>query len=407
MSREVTAVQIPRPAPPHRPPWTSRLSGAAVPHAAGDRGIALVAVIFALLALVALGHTALYLARQEWLIADLAARRTGARHAAEAGAAILAATWDARRYRPLALLETAPPEEGELGGGLHYRARVRRLGTELFLVESTGIEALNRASVTVGHLLWALEPAARLAAFPAAVTARSDVRLAGGAVVDATRATLPPPGWTGAPCQPFTASADSLYPSGRLAALAVAPDAAVLTEGGTALYGTPPMLPVEDAPPPALGPLSGAFLATRAERYVNATVTPGPITVAGTCDLSAPANWGAPSDPLGPCGAYFPLVAGTGAVTMDGGEGQGVLVVDGDLEIRSAAYFAGIVLVRGRLALRDNAVLVGFAVAGGGVELGAGARAEASACAALRALSTSEALQRAFRLPQGGWIPLY
>lgn len=375
---------------------------------AGRRqGSALVLAVFALLALAALGHAALYLAGQEWAIAVAAARRLAARHAAETAAARTAAAWEWQRFRSLGVLEAAPADEGRLDGGVRYRAAVRRLARELYLIEAAGTPEESGGTVRVGRLLWALDPVARVAAFPAGLMTAGDVHILENAVVDGTRAALPPPGWTGPPCETFAAIIDSLYPAGTTAGLALGTEGAVTRGSGASLQGSPPILRLPDVPPPGLGPVDAAGLADLADRRVEGAVTPHPSVRDGGCDTGAAGNWGAPSDPRGPCGAYFPLVAGAGIVTVAGGEGQGILVVDGDLQLTGDARYAGILLVRGRLLLGERAALTGFAAAGTGVELRGEARAEASACAALRALSLNSALQHAFRIPQGNWIPLF
>src|SRR5207237_1513816 len=54
--------------------------------------------------------------------------------------------------------------------------------------------------------------------------------------------------------------------------------------------------------------------------------------------------------PTGACGKYFPIVhiTGTGAV-INGQEGQGVLLVDGSLNIQGGFQFFGIVIIKGSL----------------------------------------------------------
>lgn len=380
----------------------------AVSQSVGKResGVALAIVIFVLLALVGLGHTALYVASQEWLIARAAADRTGVRHAAEGAAALLAATWETRRYRWLGQLEAVPGASGRLENGFRYETWVRRVGRELYLIESTGFAEPAGVRVQVGRVVWALDPVARLAALPAALTSGGEVIIEDQAQVDGERVALPPPGWAGPPCDSLGAVIDSLYPTGQTAGLAVSAETAVAAPPG-GVQGAPSILKLGDIPAVALGPVDVERLVALAERRAAGSTFPSAVVAGETCDTRAPLNWGAPGDPLGPCGTYFPLVAGDGDLTLVGGEGQGVLVVDGDLEIRGDARYAGIVLVRGRLVLGDSAFITGFALADRGATLGGNARLEASACAALQALARSEDLQRAFRIPEGNWIPLF
>jgi hypothetical protein len=60
------------------------------------------------------------------------------------------------------------------------------------------------------------------------------------------------------------------------------------------------------------------------------------------------------------CEQYFPVIHAPGDVALDGGMGQGILLVDGDLLVRGDARFVGLVVVRGRIELASpNASLTG------------------------------------------------
>lgn len=91
----------------------------------------------------------------------------------------------------------------------------------------------------------------------------------------------------------------------------------------------------------------------------GAIVTPSPVMAAGACDTSATTNWGDPSG--GACGAHLPVIKALGNLTVRGGVGQGILIVDGDVVFENGASFAGLVL------LADDFVTG----AGGGSVLGA------------------------------------
>jgi hypothetical protein len=66
------------------------------------------------------------------------------------------------------------------------------------------------------------------------------------------------------------------------------------------------------------------------------------------CDTAAPENWGEPNRWMGgPCTGYYPVIHAPSDLVIDGGRGQGVLVVEGNLTIQGGAEFTGVVLVRG------------------------------------------------------------
>ena len=76
-----------------------------------------------------------------------------------------------------------------------------------------------------------------------------------------------------------------------------------------------------------------------------------PTTVSGKCDYSNRYNWGDPANPTGPCGSYFPIIhiGGTGTSIINGNEGQGILLIDGDLSVQGGFQWYGIVIVKGSM----------------------------------------------------------
>ena len=73
-------------------------------------------------------------------------------------------------------------------------------------------------------------------------------------------------------------------------------------------------------------------------------------TIGGDCRTGQafPSNWGNPENPGAACFEWFPLIHITGdANVQSGGVGQGILLVDGDLELRGFFVFYGIIIVQG------------------------------------------------------------
>jgi hypothetical protein len=102
-------------------------------------------------------------------------------------------------------------------------------------------------------------------------------------------------------------------------------------------------------------------LASRADIQLgrDARVAPAPSIVDGRC-VATNANWGAPLTPSSACGTRVPLVFASGDLTIDGGAGQGVLLVDGHLAITGPFTFSGqIVARRGIETLADNITISG------------------------------------------------
>jgi len=91
-----------------------------------------------------------------------------------------------------------------------------------------------------------------------------------------------------------------------------------------------------------------AAMATITLAGTNFANSIGPAVTNGLCDYSVLTNWGSPTNPAGPCGNYFPIIHITGpSVTINGQEGQGILLVDGSLSVQGGFQFYGITIVRG------------------------------------------------------------
>ena len=97
----------------------------------------------------------------------------------------------------------------------------------------------------------------------------------------------------------------------------------------------------------------GATFAQLAAR-ANITVPAGnystaPVVNGGVCDKTVLTNWGDGMNPLGACANYFPIIHATGTITLNNTQGQGILLVDGDLNVQGSYQFFGIVVIQGDL----------------------------------------------------------
>lgn len=90
---------------------------------------------------------------------------------------------------------------------------------------------------------------------------------------------------------------------------------------------------------------------------------PQPATSNGACDTSQPSNWGDPlrATPAAACESYFPIIYAAGDLTLSTGSGQGILLVEGNLNISGSFTFYGPVIVRGSFTSSGN----GTHIAGG------------------------------------------
>src|SRR5207237_1988037 len=72
----------------------------------------------------------------------------------------------------------------------------------------------------------------------------------------------------------------------------------------------------------------------------------GPAVSNGQCDPLTQTNWGSPTSPAGPCGNYFPIIYINGDAQINGNEGQGILLVNGGLNVQGGCQFYGLTVVR-------------------------------------------------------------
>jgi hypothetical protein len=92
------------------------------------------------------------------------------------------------------------------------------------------------------------------------------------------------------------------------------------------------------------------------------------------CDKTAPLNLGEPrrgggSVPL--CYNYFPIVHGTGAQLKfaSNTRGQGILLVDGNLELVGGFEWTGLIIVRGEMKVTGNGNKINGAILTEGVDI--------------------------------------
>ncbi|MGH7607853.1 MAG: hypothetical protein ACREME_10990, partial [Gemmatimonadales bacterium] len=76
-----------------------------------------------------------------------------------------------------------------------------------------------------------------------------------------------------------------------------------------------------------------------------------PRVTNGVCDRNDPLNWGDGINPSGACANHFPIVhlKGAGVTSLNGIQGQGILLVDGDLNVQGSYEFFGVTIIRGGL----------------------------------------------------------
>ncbi len=372
------------------------MSRAARSSNAGERGFAIPLILLVLLAVTAFGQLLHYLARQELTVAGAERDLLVARLAAEGGVRVVGSGGQA--LAAATRVGDSTVVERVHGPRVTYRVAAHRLTRELYLLAGEGrVDGVSRART--GRLTWALDPGARLAALPAAVAAPAALVVADSARVAGDRVTDAPLAWSATECAPHQPLADSLFPNGLVTASAVWAPPAPTLEPARRRH-----LPLDLDPPSLdLGVLSLRDLAELADLTVGEPSGSARIHLGSGCPATVAGGWGTPLDPAGRCGVHLPLVVVRGSLEVTGGEGQGVLVVNGGVSFSANATYAGLVLAAGAVRLADDARVAGWIRSGEQVVLEDRARVVASACAGLRALAHA-ALRSMRAVPAGSWI---
>jgi hypothetical protein len=356
--------------------------------------------IFALVIVGVLVAASFFVGRQEQLVGRNTIRLQQAFAAAEAGAQQQAAAWDSRQLNRLAVGDSVP-FEGTLAGSGWYRGAVRRLSTLLFLIRSEGFSPDSTGRQHVG-LLVRLRPIEVRIRAALETTGPTDVE--GSAAVDGNDNL--PFGWAG--CPP---------PGPPLAGLRVPDVALVTTSGGcsglSCVSGSPHL--AADSAVTVAALMRFGDVDFDALRGLATKVVPGgtrriePSVSAGDCASGDPNNWGSPLQPTGACGGYFPIVWVEGDIDISGAQGQGVLVVNGDLTVQGNFEFYGPVIIRGRVRTVGTGghFTGGMVAAGRGLapnELHGNGAVRYSSCALERARTRSAG---ATLLRERSWVNLY
>ena len=132
----------------------------------------------------------------------------------------------------------------------------------------------------------------------------------------------------------------------------------------------------------------------------------------GSCNTGDVENWGDPLNPTSTCGGYAPIIYAPGDLNLNQGEGQGILLVEGDLRVQGRFEFYGVVIVRGSMTTAGGgagAIHFRGAVMAANVNLddnriAGNAQIQYSSCAVIRA---QIAAGIGSQLRSRGWLQLF
>lgn len=319
-----------------------------MPRLRDERGIALLLTILSLVVVGALVSGFFMSAMLENRAGQNSRKVEQAFAAAEYGVAETIANWNVVSWNVLPAMGIDSVAGASTAGSGSYDGTVRRLNNELFLVDVTGYSGTGQARQRIGAFV---KLRSILFDIEAALTTRGPSTVGGNAGIDGSDHL--PAGW------------DDCPPLGGSKAGIRIPNAGDLKyiggcQGAGCISGNPKVDPdpfmdddtffdYGDGDWEALKRLANKKLP--AGNYQN--IAPM-LDGGGDCDIGQQKNWGDPINPTGACGNYYPVIYVSGDLTVNTGIGQGLLLVDGDLNAQGGFEFYGIVVVRGALKSAGN-----------------------------------------------------
>jgi hypothetical protein len=355
--------------------------------------------IFALVVIGVLVGASFFIGRQEQAVGRNTVRAQQAFSAAEAGVHLQVAAWDPIVYNSMAVGGEVA-FAGTLTGNEWYRGSVRRLNELLYLVRSEGFSSDSASRQQVGMLV-RLRPVE--IDINAALTTQGEVQVGGSSETNGFDSE--PPGWTG--CPPLQPGLPGI----------LLPDADDISTSGcgglSCVEGNPQVAEdptINDSTLTTFGDATfDDWRALATKLITGGTRRIEPSLTGGACNTADPDNWGAPLDPASTCGGYFPIVWVEGDLNINGVQGQGVLLVNGDLDVQGGFEFYGPVLVKGTLNTQGTGGHFNGGVVAANVDLDqsdilGNAVVSYSSCAIARALQNSAP---AAPLRARSWVNLY
>jgi hypothetical protein len=321
---------------------------------------------------------------------------TQATEAAEAGLNDLIANWSVV-YNTYGIYGDSTFPTVNFGGNRRYSQVLTRMGGGKYLLRSRG-DLLDAGGTVIAtrYLGRYLRLAIPFLDIQAAITAQDGINAGGN--IDIIGFDTSPPNWTGCPPGVNKAGARSR--------------ADVTAHGASSIVGSPPFIQYDSTlvdsvfttPFYSLVPMTTLTLPPASYTGMAPSLTGSPSKCNGS-DLN---NWGEPyaaptSGVVTQCQGYFPIIHIPGNASLTTGRGQGILLVDGDLNIQGNFIFDGIVIVLGSLqtAGTGNKVTGAAMTAGTSTSIVGNPDIIYSSCAIYRALQFSV---RAAPMPSRSWV---
>jgi hypothetical protein len=373
-----------------------------------ERGMALAVALFALVVIGTLVASTFFAGRLEQQSGENTLYTNQATEAAEAGISDVLGS-----VRPATLLSLAAGGPAadlgtvSLGSRVDVSRQLSRLTSSVFLIRSVGTRRNAAggalATRTEGTMVRLVTPKLTIRGGLAAI---GQISVTGNATVSGIDTT--PPGWLTAPAVDCPPEADKP---------GVTYNGSLTQTGSSVITGSPPKQ--------ADGTLnSGNLLGNTTFDQLKALTTlvltsnisglaPATTGTPPVCNTAVQSNWGEPVDKTNPCFDYFPIIYHYGDLSISGsGMGQGILLVEGNLNVQGRISFFGPVIATGAVDVRgtgsDDVKFYGGIVASDvqldDSRLSGNATVLYSSCANRRALQGSGVVTR---LAERGWVQLY
>lgn len=360
------------------------------------RGFVLPLVLLSLALMGALAGAVMLGSRLRWQSGKRSLEALQAHAVAESEVARLIAGWDPLLADSMLVGAVAAIPASSPGHGISAADSVMRLGQGLYLVGAVGLRTAADGTLLardgIAELI-RLESPTLPDSMAVSTAGPLDVTDAGQ--IDGIDHV--PSGWTGwcpAPAAP-----------GAGVMAAIGPSIGAHCTSGSCISGGPPIA-TDSALSAAVihqrGAMSFSELLAAADHRVGGTIlSVGPVVTGGRCSITDSLNWGDPSAPSAPCGSFFPVIEAAPGTIITSGQGQGLLLATGALELAGNAAFSGVVLAAGPMLVRDQARVTGLVMAEDSLLVAGSAIVERSRCVMAR---VSRGAARPGKRVSRGWF---
>ena len=308
------------------------------------KGIALITALFGVVVLGVMMSGMYFTSNQEYRGTRNALVEQRAFAVAEFGLNSEISNWDRARNKPSVFaIGKIDSNQVYVAAGDTAWVKISRLTDNTFWVVSEGYAHLGIAALEARRQTGAFVRIAYPSINPkGAITAAGNVNLQGSATVDGD--DQHPAGWNNCGALSPTVPAVTVPPGSTVnhtpanfaSTPGVAYDSTAADSNTYVRYGSE-----------SWNTLTANADITLAGGVYGADIFP--VGTATTCDKSGKFNWGEPMRPgaVVGCYNYFPIIYAAGSIHLNGdGYGQGILLVNGDLEINGMFEFFGIIIVR-------------------------------------------------------------